>query len=73
MVVNSKSLFSRRGFQTQTSRSIKRINTHPVPTGQNENNSSIEGKNGEKLQNVLGFLQWKISVESTTLIAFTKK
>ena len=44
-----------------------------MPTGQNENNSSIEGKNGEKLQNVLGFLQWKFSVESTKLIAFTKK
>ena len=50
MVVNSKSLFSGRGFQTHISRSIKRIDTHPVPTGQNENNSSIEGKNGGKLQ-----------------------
>ena len=52
MVVNSKSLFSRRGFQTQTSRSIKRINTHPVPTGQNENNSSIEWR---KITKCFGF------------------
>ena len=47
VVVNSASIFGGRGFQT------KRIpNTHPEPTAQN---------NGEKSQNLMPFLRWKLT------------
>ena len=62
VVVNSKSIFGGPGFQTKTS--MKRIlNTHPEPTAQpqNDNSSSIEGNNGEKSQNLMPFLRWKLT------------
>ena len=60
VVVSSASIFGGRGFQTKTS--IKRIpNTHAEPTAQNDYNGSIEGNNGEKSQNLMPFLRWKLT------------
>ena len=55
VVVNSKSIFGGPGFKT--------IKTHPEPTAQpqNDNSSSIEGNNGEKSQNLMPFLRWKLT------------
>ena len=52
VVVNSASIFGGRGFQTKTS---------PEPTAQNDYNGSIEGNNGEKSQNLMPFLRWKLT------------
>ena len=52
VVVNSASIFGGRGFQTKA---------HPEPTAQNDYNGSIEGNNGEKSQNLMPFLRWKLT------------
>ena len=61
VAVDSKSMFSGRGFQTSTS--IKR-SPHPEPTVQNEDNRSFRnGNNGQNPANVMGFLKWKLKVQ----------
>ena len=51
VVVNSKSILGGPGFQTKTS----------TAQPQNDNSSSIEGNNGEKSQNLMPFLRWKLT------------
>ena len=54
VVVNSKSIFGGPVFQTKTS-------MKPTAQPQNDNSSSIEGNNGEKSQNLMPFLRWKLT------------